>query len=225
MRYNILFIVIAYFLASSCTTSKILTSGLPPSEISNLKLLEPRSYISIITKGNQGEINDSLCIVSSQLLMDVTESFMGQLPLTGNILLSDPETNSTLEKEYESLLLTAEGMKDLSHLQITPVLDKVLEANETRFGLVIVSSGFTRIKGNYGKQIVKGAAIGLLTLGMYTQTPVKANSIINAMIVDSEKNNVAFFRKSTLQDSEPLDKERVTRQLRTIFSGYFPEFK
>ncbi len=225
MRYSILFIVIAYFLASSCTTSKILTSGLPPSEISNLKLLEPRSHISIITKGNQGEINDSLCMVSSQLLMKVTESFMGQLPLTGNILLSDPETNTTLEKEYESLLLTAEGMKDLSHLQITPVLDKVLEANETRFGLVIVSSGFTRIKGNYGKQIVKGAAIGLLTLGMYAQTPVKANSIIYAMIVDSEENNVAFFRKSTLQDSEPLDKERVTRQLRTIFSGYFPEFK
>jgi hypothetical protein len=164
-------------------------------------------------------------MVSSQLLMKVTESFMGQLPLTGNILLSDPETNTTLEKEYESLLLTAEGMKDLSHLQITPVLDKVLEANETRFGLVIVSSGFTRIKGNYGKQIVKGAAIGLLTLGMYAQTPVKANSIIYAMIVDSEENNVAFFRKSTLQDSEPLDKERVTRQLRTIFSGYFPEFK
>lgn len=225
MRSNILFVVIVYFLASSCTTSKVLTSGLPSSEISDLKLLEPHSYISKITKGNRGEIDDSLCLVSSQLIMKVTESFMGQIPLTGNILLSDPETNTTLEKEFESLLLTAEGMKDLSHLQITPVLDKVLEANETRFGLVIVSSGFTRIKGNYGKQIVKGAALGLLTLGMYTQTPVKANSIIYAMIVDSENNNVAFFRKSTLQDSEPLDEAKLTRQFKTIFSGYFPEVK
>ena len=225
MRSYILLVLIIYFLAASCTTSKIITSGLPPSEISDLKLLEPRSYISIITKGNRGEINDSLCSVSSQLIMKVTESFRGQVPLTGNILLSGTETNTSLEKEFESLLLTAEGMKDLSHLQITPVLDKVLEANETRFGLVIVSSGFTRLKGNYGKQIVKGAALGLLTLGMYAQTPVKANSIIYAMIVDSEKNNVAFFRKSTLQDSEPLDEAILTRQFRTIFSGYFPEVK
>jgi hypothetical protein len=71
MRSPIFFVVIVYFLASSCTASKILTYGLPPSEINNLKLLEPRSYISIITKGNRGEINDSLCMVSGQLLMKV----------------------------------------------------------------------------------------------------------------------------------------------------------
>lgn len=225
MQSYIKIVVFVWLLASSCTTSKILTSGLPPSEINNLKLLEPRSYISIITKGNRSEINDSLCVASSQLLMKVTESFREQIPLTGNILLSDPETNNILEKEYESLFLTAEGMKDLSHLQITPVLDKVLEANETRFGLAIVASGFTRIKGNYGKQIFKSAALGLLTLGMYTETPVKANSIIYVMIVDSEKDNVAFFRKSTREDSEPLDEAILTRQFRTIFSGYFPQFK
>ena len=110
-------------------------------------------------------------------------------------------------------------------IQITPVLDKVLEANETIFGHVIVSSGFTRIKGNYGKQIVKGAALGLLTLGMYTQTPVKANSVIYAMIVDSDNNNVVFFRKSTLQDSEPLDEAILTKHFRKIFTGYFPGIK
>jgi len=225
MRTYSLIVIITYFFVSSCTTSKILTSFLPPSEITELKLLEPHSYISKITKGNRGEIDDSLCVVSSQLIIKASGSFMGRIPLTGNILLSDTETNKTLEKEFESLLLTAEGLKDLSHLQITPVLDKVLEANETRFGLVIVASGFTRVKGNYGKEIVKGAALGLLTLGMYYQTPVKANSIIYAMIVDSENNNVAFFRKSTLQDSEPLDEAILIRQFRKIFTGYFPEIK
>jgi len=223
MRTYSLIVIITYFFVSSCTTSKILTSFLPPSEITELKLLEPHSYISKITKGNRGEIDDSLCVVSSQLIIKASGSFMGRIPLTGNILLSDAETNKTLEKEFESLLLTAEGLKDLSHLQITPVLDKVLEANETRFGLVIVASGFTRVKGNYGKEIVKGAALGLLTLGMYYQTPVKANSIIYAMIVDSENNNVAFFRKSTLQDSEPLDEAILIHQFRKIFTGYFPE--
>ena len=112
-------------------------------------------------------------------------------------------------------------MDDVSHLQITPTLDKVLEANEARFGLITVATGFTRIKGNYGKEIVKGAALGLLTLGMYYQSPVKAYSTIYVMIADSKENNVAFFRKSYLQDKEPLDEAVLTKQFKDIFTDYF----
>lgn len=129
--------------------------------------------------------------------------------------------NHKLEKEYEYLLLTADKNKNITNLRITPTLDKVLESNETRFGLVVVASGFTRVKGNYGKQVMKGAALGLLTMGMYVQTPVKSYSTVYAMIVDAQKDNVTFFRKSYLPDQEPINPNVLTKQYEDIFEKYF----
>ncbi len=205
----------------SCTVTKPLTSEVTPAEVTGLKLLEPYSYISMIKKGNQGVLDDSISDVSKQLNIDALKILSGKIPLTGEIFLTDTAVNHQLEKEYEYLLLTAEKNKDIAHLRITPTLDKVLESNETRFGLVVVASGFTRVKGNYGKQVLKGAALGILTMGMYVQTPVKAYSTVYAMIVDAHKDNVAFFRKSFLQDQEPINPNVLTKQYEDIFEKYF----
>jgi len=209
------------FLFTSCTTSKLLTSGLQPAEIKDVKIMEPYSNISVITKGNRGERDDSASFMSGNLIIDVAEKFKGQVPLTGSILLTDPEINGTLKKEYESLIIAAQTIKDLSHLQIPPTLDKVLEANDTRFGMITVASGFTRVRGNYGKEIAKGALLGLVTLGMYYQTPIKSTSNMHVIIVDSQNNNVAFYRRSFLQDKEPLDEAVLMKQFKDIFTGYF----
>lgn len=205
----------------SCTVTKPLTSDVTPAEVTDLKLLEPYSYISMIKKGNQGELDDSISDISKQLNMDALKSYTGKIPLKGEIFLTDSTVNHQLEKEYEQLILTAEKNRDITHLRITPTLDKVLESNETRFGLVVVSSGFTRVKGNYGKQVLKGAALGILTMGMYYQTPVKAYSTVYAMIVDAQKDNVAFFRKSFLQDQEPINLNVLSKQYEDIFEKYF----
>ncbi|HOD62394.1 MAG TPA: hypothetical protein PKG96_09890 [Bacilli bacterium] len=206
---------------SSCTATKLLTSNVQPTEVTNLKLLEPYSYISMIKKGNRGQLDDSISSISKQLNINVLKSFNGQIPITGDIILIDSTINKDLEKECENLILTAERNKSISNLKITPTLDKILEANDTRFGLIIICTGFTRLKGNYGKEIAKGAALGILTLGMYYQIPVKAYSTIYAMIVDSKEDNVAFYRKSFKQDLEPLDQEVLTNQYKKIFEGYF----
>jgi len=205
----------------SCTVTKPLTSDVTPAEVTDLKLLEPYSYVSMIRKGNQGELDDSISAVSKQLNIDALKNLSGKIPLTGEIFLTDSAVNHQLEKEYEYLLLTADKKKDITSLKITPALDKVLESNETRFGLLVVASGFTRVKGNYGKQVLKGAALGLLTLGMYVPTPVKAYSTVYAMIVDAQKDNVAFFRKSFLQDQEPINPNILTKQYEDIFEKYF----
>jgi len=210
-----------YFFLSSCTTTKPLVSDISPTEVTDLKLLEPFSYISMIKKGNRGEIDDSISSESRQLVIKVIEDFKPKIPLTGEIILSDTTVRNNLEKEFETLIRTAERTKSISNLKITPVIDKVLEANNVRFGLITVTTGFTRIKGNYGKQVVKGAGLAILTLGMYYQTPIKAYSTVYAMIVDSKQDNVSFFRKSFLQDKEPLDESTLVKQYRDIFKGYF----
>ncbi|NLA48652.1 MAG: hypothetical protein GX876_04220 [Bacteroidales bacterium] len=214
-------LILSCLVFSSCTATKILTSDVSPAEITDLRLMEPYSYISMIKKGNRGELDDSISAVSKQLNMEAIKGFSGKIPVTGSIILSDTAINNSLEKEYEDLILTAEKTGNISGLRITPTLGRILEANDSRFGLIIVSTGFTRIKGNYGKEIVKGAALGILTLGMYYQTPIKAYSTVHAMIVDSQENNVAFYRKSFLQDKEPLDQSVLTDQYEKIFKGYF----
>jgi hypothetical protein len=175
----------------------------------------------MIKKGNRGQLDDSISSISKQLNINVLKSFNGQFPITGDIILIDSTINKDLEKECENLILTAERNKSISNLKITPTLDKILEANDTRFGLIIICTGFTRLKGNYGKEIAKGVALGILTLGMYYQIPIKAYSTIYAMIVDSKEDNVAFYRKSFKQDLEPLDQEVLTNQYKKIFEGYF----
>ncbi|MEN6500925.1 MAG: hypothetical protein ABFC55_00890 [Tenuifilaceae bacterium] len=221
MKHQTIFLILSCIILSSCTATKLLTSNVQPTEVTNLKLLEPYSYISMIKKGNRGQLDDSISSISKQLNINVLKSFNGQIPITGDIILIDSTINKDLEKECENLILTAERNKNISNLKITPTLDKILEANDTRFGLIIICTGFTRLKGNYGKEITKGAALGILTLGMYYQIPVKAYSTIYAMIVDSKEDNVAFYRKSFKQDLEPLDQEVLTNQYKKIFEGYF----
>ena len=221
MKHKSIFLILRCVILSSCTATKLLTSNVHPAEVTDLKLLEPHSYISMIKKGNRGQLDDSISSISRQLNINVLKAFNGQLPITGDIFLTDSTINKTLEKEYENLVLTADKNKNITNLKITPTLDKILEANDTRFGLIVINTGFTRLKGNYGKEVVKGAALGILTLGMYYQTPIKAYSTIYVMIVDSKEDNVAFYKKSFKQDVEPLDKSVLTSQYKKIFEGYF----
>lgn len=221
MKHFKVILILSCLFLSSCTATKLLTSNIKPTEVTDLKLLEPFSCISMIKKGNKGRLDDSISFISKQLVFKVLENYKGQLPLTGELILSDTAVKNSLEKEYELLILTADRTKSISNLKITPAIDKILEANDTRFGLLIINTGFIRSKGNYGKEIAKGAALGILTLGMYYQTPVKAYSAIYAMIVDSKEDNVAFFRKSFLQDKEPLDESVLIKQIKKIFEGYF----
>lgn len=68
----------------ACTVTKPLTSDVTPAEVTDLKLLEPYSYISMIKKGNRGELDDSISAVSKQLNIDALKSFSGRSPQRGD---------------------------------------------------------------------------------------------------------------------------------------------
>lgn len=208
-------------LTSSCTTSKLLTSGISPVEVKDLQKFQTFAYISLIESGNSGKFNDTISNKSKILFSEALESFKGKMPVTGKISVTDNLIHNKIEKEIQFLCITADRQKSISNLKITPTLDSLLEVRGKRFGLITVTTGFTRIKGNYGGEVAKGALMGVLTLGMYYQTPIKSNSTVYAMIVDAKENNIAFFRKSFMQDKDPLDKEILTMQINKIFENYF----
>lgn len=219
-KRDLFYLLVGALFISSCTTTKPLTSNVQPTEISDIQKFETYSYITLIEGGNRGKLNDTVSKKSKEIFGETLSTFRN-IPLTGNILTTDTITQKRIEKEIEYLCISADGQRSISGLKLTPVLDSLLEAGKKRFGLITITTGFTREKGNYGGQIAKSVAIGILTLGMYYQTPIKANSTIYCMIIDAKDNNIAFFRKSSLQDKEPLDKSVLTKQIQKLFEGYF----
>jgi len=221
MKQLMIFLILGVLFFSSCTTTRMLTSNITPTEVNDLQKFETFSYISLIESGNRGKYNDTLSNQSKILLGEIFESFNKNIPITGQINVTDTIVKKRMEKEIELLCVMTDRKRSVSDLKLTPTLDSLLEKTGKRFGLISVTTGFTRKKGNYGGQVAKGAAMGILTLGMYYQVPIKAYSVVYVMIVDGQENNIAFFRKSFLKDKEPLDKVVVTRQIQKIFENYF----
>ena len=213
--------LLAVIIFGSCSTSKLLTSNVRPTDITAIPKIETLSYISLIERANQGRYNDTLSNSAKELFGRVLDSFGSRIPLKGEIPVIDPVVRTKMEKEIEFLCISADRQRSISSLKLTPILDSLLEINQQRFGLITVTAGFTRVGGNYGKQIAKGIGLGILTLGMVYTTPVKANSTVYAMIIDSKNDNIAFFRKSALQDKDPLNEVVLKKQVYDIFNGYF----
>jgi hypothetical protein len=219
-KRDLFYLILGALFISSCTTTKPLTSAVQPTEVNDIQKFETYAYITLIESGNRGKLNDTIS-KKSKLVFDETLSEFKSIPLTGSILPTDTVTQKRIEREIEYLCISADRQRSISSLKLTPVLDSLLDIGGKRFGLITVTTGFTRDKGNYGGQIAKGIGMGILTMGMYYQTPIKANSTVFTMIIDAKENNIAFFKKSSLQDKEPLDKAVLTKQIQKLFEGYF----
>ena len=217
-------------LSASCSSSKFFTSDVKPFEINEMIKVEPLSFISLITKGNMGVYNDSISKIANIALNESLETFREKLRLSSEeIYVTDSLDRIALEHEIDFFIREAErNKKKKNHtIEITPLVDSLLSISGKRFGLLILQSGFTRTKGNYGGQVAKAIGMGVLT-GLatgtaYYQNPIKCGSSVYVVIVDNQEKNVTFYNKSIMQDREPTEKENITRQLQKVFEKYFWE--
>ena len=217
-------------LSASCSSSKFFTSDVKPFEINEMIKVEPLSFISLITKGNTGVYNDSISKIANIALNESLETFREKLRLSSEeIYVTDSLDRIALEHEIDFFIREAErNKKKKNHtIEITPLVDSLLSVSGKRFGLLILQSGFTRAKGNYGGQVAKAIGMGVLT-GLatgtaYYQNPIKCGSTVYVVIVDNQEKNVTFYNKSIMQDREPTEKENITRQLQNVFEKYFWE--
>jgi hypothetical protein len=221
LKISILLATLLSFTA--CDVNKALVSTVKPIEIKELSYFPPQSYISLIKRGNEGRYNDSLSIISDSLFKKIAQHGFGKrMPLSGVFEISDTSVMAKIRRESEYLCMLIDYDRTLQNVKITRTLDSILEKRGQRFALISVATGFTRAKGNYAGQVAQGIGVGILTLGMYVQTPVKSGSTTYFLIVDSKDNNVAFFKKSIAQkEGEPLDEQTIFDHFRSSFEGYF----
>ena len=222
---KILLITFSSLLLTSCGASKFLTSSTSSNEIRELKYFEPLSYVQYIEKGNKPVLSDSLSNITQTKLDSILENSKSTLRLTEKLLFDNDTIKARIENELGYLSQLIAKRRKLDGIPITPIIDSVLKSNNQRFVLATVATGFGRRKGNYGGQLAKGAAIGILTLGMYVPTPIKSNLTLHAFIFDSEKNEIAFYKRSMPLEKEPTGPEIIKKQLIGLFNGYFYEKK
>ncbi len=211
-------------LCSSCTTGKLWTSSVSANAIDYVDYVKPVSFISYIEKGNNAQFNDSLSLLSETLVESVLLTNGDVIPINKLINTIYEDDRLFIENELWAIVNALDDRGTYFHnLNLSQDLLGFMRESDARYLLGVVSIGMTRRTGNYAGQILKSIGIGILTLGMYYPIPIKSSSNIYVMILDAENENLAFYRKSILQDYSPLDPAVIEKQIYKIFKGYFYE--
>ncbi|MDR2890329.1 MAG: hypothetical protein LBV18_01790 [Alistipes sp.] len=209
---------------SSCSATKYVASDVDPAEIYDVARLGTISDIALVWRGEEAQYDE---LISEDAGILVSETLDRMRVALDEMIVSDPVEREILQEEMDMLLSSvSENRKEIQNVRITPAIDALLTANGERFGLILLHTGFTRVKGNYGKQVAKGVGVailvGVLSGGMVVGTTnvQKANSTMHAIIVDSERDNIAFYNSVT-GESEPASEDVVSRQVIKLFKGLF----
>ena len=212
-------LLLAGLLVQACVSSEELTKIVKPNEINRLGYFTPISQIGIVEKGNQAIKSE----YGSQRSIEVLDSLIITKKRTYNIYNSLTPSDSIIQiklnEEIRNLTVQASTKQRVHNIDLSHTIDSVMEAHNERFALAFITTGFTRVKGNYKGQVAKGIGVGLLTLGMYVPTPIKASSGIHAVIFDSKNNTVALYKSSQVAEKEPTDPNIVTRQLNYVLNN------
>lgn len=216
------FTLLLTLLLSSCAPKQLMTSEKKLETIEKLTLIKPATAISLISKGdgNKTHYNDSLSAVANEnVTMGIIRQLSDYFPVDKISL--DSLSRQVVENEIYQMARMIQYQKKINNIPFPPYIDSIMKSNNIDYALCVLHIGFSREKGNYGSQVAKGALTGLLTLGMYYTTPVKAVSELTICILDRKNMNIAFHNKSTLQDKEPIDEETTDKQIKAIFDEYF----
>lgn len=178
-------------LFASCSANRGFVSTAKRAEIKQVQQFEPLTLIGIIEKGDKIAYSDSLTEIA-QGLFETALAKDETLPVTGKITIEDSIINNRVQNEIFMIMRYIDGKVRVKDIPIPPTIDSILEARGERFGLLAYSQGFVRTDDNYNKEVGKGAAVSLLTLGTYNRMPYKYVTHGGILIVDSQNNNIAF---------------------------------
>lgn len=221
-----LIILISILILTSCGANKHLVSSTTTStEINNVDYFQPLSYIQYIEKGNKAVLNDSLSEIVSKNLSSLIDKNKTTLRVNKEISFVNDTIKGKVEVELAYLVKLITQRKKLSGIPIPHTIDSILKNDNQRFALATIATGFGRRKGNYGGQVAKGAAIGILTLGMAISTPIKSNLTLYAFIFDADKDEITYYKKSVPVEKEPTDEQVMEKQLIELFNGYLYDKK
>ena len=221
MKKTLFLLLLVALAVSSCATARYYGGFTSETARQDMVLLGPASTIYYLDEKNQESFNDTLSVFSETLVADLIDR-MG-VPVSGRIELNDDEKE---EAVAYMRYLAARKPKERSQYPIPGILDEILEAQGSRYGLLVFAEGMTRDKKGYTKDAVKGALItvatAILTLGtaVMVTTPEMYSSRIYAAVLDSEMDQVVFFNVRNPEETHPLRPDPVRQQLTKLLKDF-----
>jgi len=211
---------VALFFASCSSSTKLNQSDVSPEEINDLQRFETISDIYLLGNNENNQTpNDSLSKKSKAIFLKAIKSFSNKIPMQIDINIFDQNIKKIIEDEIRQLFNKADELPGISNLNIPPYIDSILDVNSKRFALLTFTSGSTKVKEKISNvRQTENISIGAIANNGNAN---QIHSIIAVIILDSKENNIAFYKKSLLENEEPLDLSILKKQIDEIFSGYF----
>lgn len=204
------------FAVSSCGVSRYAdTESL--LEIDKLALITPLSYVDAISRKGVAEYSDELSFSSSKIL---SQALLESSFPVGQVIPLDYNGDGQVYEQYIAELRDYTA-KDAPDIAVSYNLDKLLEANNARYGLMVFEDGYVRDNKNYWLKVLGWAAfditVAIATLGViqivHYPDPLYATHIWLA-VLDSEEDRFVYFVKVGDTDMSPLKKKNVASLLK-----------
>lgn len=201
---------------SSCSTARFASNFSADTARQGMVLLGPSALHFYLDEKNHSTIDDSLSFETQELLANMVTS--NGLPVTRRVQLDSTE-------HVEAIAFIDYIKNKSKNVQmscpIPTALDRLLEAEGERYGLLIFCEGMSRDKKGFAKEVTRnilvGAAVALLTLGTMTVagSAYSAYSGIYAVVLDSMTDRVMFYNFKE-EEHSPLEVQKTFDQLENL---------
>ena len=197
------------------------TQNIASNEISELDYFQPLAYINQVYKGNNAVVNDSLSNLASKRMDSVIRRNATKYRIKRKLDIEDSSVLPALEIELFNVLVEKFLNKKPENHFPTPTIDSILKANNSRFAMMQVITGFERTEKEYEGELNNTAEIGLLSL-RYAVSPETPWSIRTfTVIFDSKLQRIAFSKQTELNESKPTKASVLLTELSRTFRYYF----
>lgn len=213
------FVCLLPLLLSSCGTHNIfLKSSRKFSELSNIAHLEPFDNIRQIQDIASTRTIDSLAEISRRVMFSAINHNYSLLPISRHIpIKSIDKYLDTREEVIEIIRKIENNKKSFGEIQIPKAILDI--AGNNKYIMATYQQGCLRADA----LIIKNNLIDRITAVVYNPNPAELNTHISKLVVmifDIERNNLAFYSSSELQDVNQLNPEVLAEQYATIIRQY-----
>ena len=221
------FVLIAtVLLSASCSTFHYVSED--AASVDDITLILPYSRVFYIDK--DGESYDEEQSTRQQKILTGLLYGMG-LPIKDTLNVVGLPNQKDLDEEIS--FLPAINPKEVGNLNSDGPVDKLLEKNGARYGLIIFSEGFVKDKALYRSEVAKtlivgivgglvgaaiGGALGGSGIGLsYVATPGWAyGSSLYAMLIDTQTDKVLYYNRVNPEERNPMKSETLASQLEKL---------
>ena len=221
MKKTLFLLVLVVLAVSSCATARYYGGFTPETARQDMALMGPVSSIYYLDENYNESFNDTLSIISETLITRLVDE-MG-VPVSGRIELNDDEK----EEAFAFLrYLYERDWETLDTFPIPDLLDKALEAQGYRYGLVLVARGMTRDAKEYAKEVALNVLVDVALTVLIPGTavvPIPSDSCysqISAAVLDSETDRIVFYNATVPKEKNPLRPGPVQKQLNKLLKDF-----